>query len=231
MTPPLPTRRELARRIDHALLAPGTTERDVELAAEGCAELGVRALVVAPCHVRAAARVLQGSGVTVCAVVGFPLGASTSPSKQFEALECEKLGAAELDVVINVGALKGGDRRYVETELADVLARTPECTHKAIVETGLLDASQVRTAVAVVNAVGPRFIKTCTGYGPRGVTVADVELLRADLRDGILVKASAGIRTLDAALALLAAGASVLGTSSTKLLLDELDARIAGGRA
>lgn len=225
MTALLPTRRELARRIDHAILAAGTTERDVALTAEGCLELGVRALVVPPCHVKAAAEALAGSEVAVCAVVGFPLGSSTSPTKQFEALECEKHGATELDVVMNLGALKGGSDRAVEKELASVMERTPECSHKVIIETGLLDASEVRRAVAIVNAVGPRFLKTCTGYGPRGVTVADVELVRTDLRQGIFVKASAGIRTLDTALALIAAGAAVLGTSSSKLLLDELEAR------
>lgn len=221
--------RELAGRIDHAVLQADVTGEDVRLAAEGCAELGARGLVVAPFHVRTAAAALRGTGVKVVAVVGFPLGSTTIHAKQFEALECEKHGAEELDLVINVGAIKAGDAAYVEREIAEVMRRTPECTHKVIVETGYLAARELLLAVAAVNRTRPRYIKTCTGFGPRGATVADVELIRSSLDGGILVKASAGIRTLDEALALLGAGASVLGTSRTAALVEELSRRIAEG--
>lgn len=225
MSAPLPftSVRELAGRIDHALLSADATPDDVDLVAGACRDLGVRALVVAPGNVARATRALEGSSVRVAAVVGFPLGNTTTAVKQMEALECERLGAVELDVVINVGLLKAGDARAVEREMGDVMRRTPECAHKIIIETGHLDASQVRAAVKIVNALGPRFIKTCTGFGPRGVTVADVELIKTDLASGILIKASAGVRDLSSALALLGAGASVLGTSSTAAILGELE--------
>ncbi|MFN7975992.1 MAG: deoxyribose-phosphate aldolase [Acidobacteriota bacterium] len=160
---------------------------------------------------------------SVAAVVGFPLGNTTTAMKQLEALECEKEGATELDVVINIGALKAGDARYVEREIDLVMRRTPECAHKVIIETGMLDAPEVLGAVRIVNALRPAFIKTCTGFGPRGVTVADVDLIRSELADGILVKASAGIKDLASATALVGAGASVLGTSSTLRILEELE--------
>ena len=226
MTAPFARPEELAGRIDHAILRADVTREDARLAARGCAELRLRGLAVPPWLVETAAEELADSDVRVIGVIGFPLGFQTAADKQFEALECQKHGAAELDVVINLGALKGGELARVEKEVSSVMDRTPECVHKIIIETGALEADEVLRAVDVVNRARPRFIKTCTGYGPRGVTVADLELIRTRLDAGILIKASAGIRTLDAALQLTRAGASVLGTSASAAILTELTQRL-----
>jgi len=217
-------RAEVAARIDLAILAAGT---DRETIRSGCAEavqLGLAAVCVCPVWVQEAAERLAGTEVKVAAVVGFPLGASTALSKVFEALECLKAGAVELDVVLHLGAARSGDARAVRQEASEIVKRTPGATHKLIVEMNLLDEAALRQTVIGAGAAGPAFLKTGTGTIGPPVTPADVARLRALAPPGIRIKAAGGIRDAAQAAALLAAGADRLGSSAARRLLDGFDA-------
>jgi deoxyribose-phosphate aldolase len=214
------SRAEVAARIDLAILAPGA---DRDAARSGCDEaaaLGLAAVCVSPIWVREAAERLGRSGVKVAAVVGFPLGATTTLAKVFEALECLKGGAVELDVVLNLGAARAGDARAIREEASEILKRTPEATHKLIVEMNLLDEKALRQTVIAAAAAGPAFLKTGTGTVGAAVSAADVARLRALCPAGIRIKAAGGIRDAAQAAALLEAGADRLGTSAARHVLD-----------
>jgi deoxyribose-phosphate aldolase len=213
-------RSEVAARIDLAILAPGADRESVR---SGCAEavtLGLAAVCVSPVWVREAAERLAGSGVKVAAVVGFPLGASTTLTKVFEALECLKGGALELDIVLHIGAARSGDPPAIRQEASEILKRTPEATHKLIVEMSLLDEETLRQTVLAAAAAGPAFLKTGTGTVGPPVSAADVARLRSLAPPGIRIKAAGGIRDAGQAAGLLAAGADRLGTSAARRVLD-----------
>ncbi len=225
---PLPTAaRGLAAAIEHTLLAPDATAAQI---AQLCAEAeawGCAAVCVNPAWVAAAAARLRPTPVRVVATVAFPLGAAPTAVKRAEAAECLKLGADELDMVINLGALLGGADSQVRADIRGVveLAHAAGAPVKAILETGLLSQAHKVRACELALEAGVDFVKTATGFGPGGATVADVALLRATVGDRAGVKASGGIRTLAQAQALLAAGASRLGTSHTAAILAELPPR------
>jgi deoxyribose-phosphate aldolase len=209
----------LAARLDVAALAPGTRREDVLRACREARELGCAAVCVAPAWVGEAARALAGSAVAVCGVVGFPLGAATTLGKVFEALECLKAGASELDVVIHVGAARSGDFRAVRDEAKEIVRRTPETVHKFILEWPLLDEGQRRRVVDAVVAASPAFLKTGTGTVGDLVRPEDVESLRRLAPPTVRIKAAGGIRTRPQAEALVQAGADRLGTSTPRALL------------
>lgn len=210
---------DLAGRLDLAVLAPGTHRDQVRSACREARELGCAAVCVAPVWVGEAAKMLQGSSVSVAAVIGFPLGASTTLSKVVEALECIKQGASELDIVIHVGAALSGDYKAVRNEAREIVKRTPEVLHKFILEMGLLPEATLKRTVKAVAAADPAFLKTGTGTTGPGITVAAVQQLRQMAPASIRLKASGGIRTRQQAEALLAAGADRLGTSRAGELL------------
>ncbi len=210
---------DLASRLEVAVLAPGTQREQVRSACRQARELGCAAVCVAPVWVGEAAKMLQGSSVVVAGVVGFPLGASTTLSKVFEALECIKQGASELDIVIHLGAALSGDFKAVRTEAREIVKRTPEAVHKFILEMGLLPEAILKRTVKAVAAADPAFLKTGTGTVGPDVTVAAVEQLRRLAPASIRLKASGGIRTRGLAEALVAAGADRLGTSRAAELL------------
>jgi len=223
----LPTVPELAAMIDHSVLKPTQTERDV---VEGCAiarKEHIAAVVVKPFYVPVTARLLKDSGVDTSTVIGFPHGGQSPEVKVATASAALKDGATELDMVINIGALIDKDYATVEREVASVvgLAHAIEALVKVILETGYLDDAQKVIAAQIAAAAGADFVKTSTGFGPEGATVEDVRLLRQTVGDKLGVKASGGIRTLDEALAMIEAGASRLGTSSTAAILAELRTR------
>jgi deoxyribose-phosphate aldolase len=214
------TRGEVAARIDLAMLAAGIDRKVIRAGCREARELEVAAVCVAPAWVEEAAERLAGGSVRVCAVVGFPLGATTLLTKVFEALECVKHGAAELDVVLHVGAARSGDFRAVREEARELVERTPEASHKLIVEMALLDEETLRRTVVAAAAAGPAFLKTGTGTAGPGVTPEDVARLRRLTPEGIRLKAAGGIRSASQAEALLRAGADRLGTSAAREVIE-----------
>jgi deoxyribose-phosphate aldolase len=223
----LPTVPELAAMIDHAVLKPTQTEHHV---VEGCTiarEEHIASVCVKPFYVPMAAKLLKDSGVATSTVIGFPHGGQSPEVKVGTASTALKDGATELDMVINIGALIDKDYATIEREVASVvgIAHANEALVKVILETSYLDDEQKVIAAKIAAAAGADFVKTSTGFGLEGATVEDVQLLRRTVGDKLGVKASGGIRTLDEALAMIEAGASRLGTSSTREILAELRRR------
>jgi len=214
---------ELARVIDHTLLKPEAVRQDIETLCREAAEHRFAAVCVNPVWVPLAAAMLDRSGVSVCAVVGFPLGASTADVKAYEARRAIADGAREIDGVINIGALKSGD---LDDLRADIEAITAACLDggalsKVIIEAPLLTEEEKSTACVVARAAGADFVKTSTGFGPGGATAADVALMRRVVGDKMGVKAAGGIRDLKKTLEMLAAGATRIGTSSGVTIVRE----------
>jgi deoxyribose-phosphate aldolase len=214
----------LAAIIDHTNLRPEATPRDIARLCDEAREVGFGAVVVNPCHVALAFANLQNSGVRVGAVVGFPLGATLTNVKVFEAEEALKLGAREIDMVLNIGALKAGDRELVLSDITGVAdaVRERKALLKVILETGLLTREEKLAACEISERAGADFVKTSTGFLGGVATVEDVALMRSAVKIG--VKASGGIRTAGAARAMIEAGANRLGTSSGVNIIRELRA-------
>ncbi|MCL6435354.1 MAG: deoxyribose-phosphate aldolase [Leptolyngbyaceae cyanobacterium HOT.MB2.61] len=202
---------DIAPFIDHALLTPTATPDQVEQWCVDADRFGFAAVCVQPVYVRLAANLLHGKPPKVCTVIGFPYGATTSAVKQFEAQDAVENGAAELDVVINIGWLKAGKTNEVHREIAEIREETG-LTIKAILEMALLTEAEKRLAAEICMDAGAAFLKTSTGlYG--GATVPDIRLLKEITKDRVGIKASGGIRTAEQALDLIIAGATRLGTS------------------
>ena len=223
----LPTVPELAAMIDHAVLKPTQAERDVVDACTIARRERIAAVVVKPFYVPVTARMLRDSGVAVSTVIGFPHGGQAPEVKIGTATNALRDGANELDMVINIGALIDKDYETIELEIASIvgLAHAHEAIVKVILETAYLDDAQKAIAAQISVAAGADYVKTSTGFAPEGATIEDVKLLRQVVGDKAKVKASGGIRTLDDALAMIAAGASRLGTSSTGEILADLRRR------
>lgn len=211
----------LAQVIDHTLVQPNATLDDLERACEDAAEYGFAALIVNGCHVARAKAALSGTAVKVGAVVGFPFGANTTTVKIVEAMEAIKNGVDELDIVINIGMVKSGRLDLVEIDIKNVIVLTKNVLHKVVIETGLLTPEEIRNTCAVVVRSGAEFVKTCTGYGPRGATVEDVRMLRDMVGSNCRVKAAGGIRDLATLTAMVDAGAERVGTSAGAAIMKE----------
>jgi deoxyribose-phosphate aldolase len=224
--PTASTARDLAATIDHTRLAPGTTAAEVEQLCTEAREHGFAAVCVNGVFVPRCVRALAGSAVKTCTVIGFPLGAMATRAKREEARVALDDGARELDMVLQLGALKDGDLAAVARDVEAVVAPAhgAGARVKVILETGLLEREAIVRACRIAGESGADFVKTSTGFGPRGATVEDVVLMRASVRPGMGIKAAGGIRTLSAARELLAAGATRLGTSAGLALLAELRA-------
>ncbi|MGH2500565.1 MAG: deoxyribose-phosphate aldolase [Candidatus Limnocylindria bacterium] len=223
----LPTVPELASLIDHAVLKPTQAERDVVDACTVARRERIASVCVKPFYVPVTARLLKDSGVGTSTVVGFPHGGQAPEVKVATSLNALRDGANELDMVINIGALIDKDYATVEREIASVVgvAHANEAIVKVILETAYLDDAQKAIAAQIAAAAGADYVKTSTGFGPEGATVEDVRLLRQVVGAHVGVKAAGGIRTLDDALELIAAGATRLGTSATAEILAELRRR------
>jgi len=206
---------ELARYIDHTLLKPEATREDVARVCEEARLHGFATVCVNGSNVALAAAALTGSTTHPIAVVGFPLGASTTASKAFEAREAVQAGAAEIDMVINLGALKSRAYDLVSHDIAQVVAASAPAPVKVILETAQLTMEEKVTACQLAKAAGAAFVKTSTGINGAGATVEDVALMRRTVGPDLGVKASGGIRTADDARRMLAAGANRLGTSGS----------------
>ena len=204
----------LAAYIDHTLLKPEATAGDIAGLCNEARRYSFAAVCVNPVYVKTACEHLCGSTVRVCAVVGFPLGATTAAVKAFETGEALAAGAGEIDMVIHVGALKGGAPDCIAEEIAAVVRAACGRPVKVILETGLLTDGEKIAACLLAKEAGAHFVKTSTGFGPGGATAADIKLIRDALGPGMGIKASGGVRTRERALEMIAAGATRIGTSS-----------------
>jgi len=211
----------LAPYLDHTLLRPDCTAAEIQQLCQEARAYCFASACVPPCYVALAAELLQGSGVAVCTVIGFPLGYSTRLVKFREAEVALADGADELDMVLNVSALKSGETVAVQAEIEDLadLAHVHGALLKVIIETALLNDDEITVAAGLCVAAEADFVKTSTGFASRGASVADVELLRRVLPAGVRIKASGGVNTRAAALVLVAAGADRLGASNSLTLL------------
>ena len=206
----------VAALIDHTLLKPDATRADIEMLCREAAELGFATVCVNPYWVSLAARLLRGSRSAACSVVGFPLGAATPDVKHYETRRAIFDGATEIDMVINIGALKSGDVRLVERDIEAVTApcRDQAVLSKVIIEAAYLTEQEKITACTLAKAAGADFVKTSTGFGPGGATVADVALMRRVVGAEMGVKAAGGVRDLASLEAMVAAGATRVGASA-----------------
>src|SRR5436305_9295150 len=202
--------------IDHTLLKPDATRAEIEALCREAAQFKFATVCVNPTWVATAVKLLAGSGVGVCSVVGFPLGATAPDVKGYETQRAIFDGAREIDMVINVGALKSGDLRAVERDIEAVTApcRQWGVLSKVIIEAALLTDDEKVTACTLAKAAGADYVKTSTGFGPGGATAADVALMRRVVGAEMGVKAAGGVRDLEALNAMVAAGATRVGASA-----------------
>jgi len=220
--------RDIIALIDHAVLAPDATRDDVLAACEPAAELGVAGVCVQPWWVDVVAAALAGTGVRCGAVAGFPLGATTTDAKAFEACQAVAHGADEIDMVMAITALKSGDHDAMRDDVAAVVgaacsaATVEQPVVKVILEMCYLSEQEKRVAAELAIEAGADFVKTSTGFGPSGATVEDVRLLREVAPPEVGVKAAGGIRTLAQARAMVEAGATRIGTSASRTIAEEL---------
>ncbi len=213
----------VASMIDHTLLKPDATRKDIEALCREAAEYKFASVCVNPTWVATCAALLQGSGVKVCSVVGFPLGATTPDTKHYETRRAIFDGAREIDMVINIGALKSGDLRVVERDIEAVTfpCREAGVLSKVIIEAALLTDDEKITASTLAKAAAADYVKTSTGFGPGGATAADVMLMRRVVGEEMGVKAAGGVRDLEGLKAMVAAGATRVGASAGVRIVQE----------
>lgn len=227
------TKEQLAKTIDQTLLNPIATSKDIEQLCINAKNNHFAAVCINPAYIAQAKKILADTDVKVCSVVGYPLGANTIETKVFEARNNVKKGADELDMVINLGAVKSGNYDYVEREIkivVNVIRREQIAEYnrhiniKVIIETAMLTRDEIKKVCAIIERSGADFVKTSTGFGVKGVELDDVRLIRESVTRNIGVKASGGIRTFKDAQALIDAGATRLGTSSGINIIKEYSA-------
>jgi deoxyribose-phosphate aldolase len=218
---------DVAKTIDHSLLRP---ELDDAFITDGCklaARYQVASVCCRPADVPRAVELLAGTGVAVGTVIGFPHGGSTTGAKVFEAEQALRSGATELDMVINIGALKSGRDAYVRDEIAAIVgvAHPAGAIVKVIMENAYLDDDQKVRGCKLAEAAGADFVKTSTGFAPTGATHEDLALMRRSVSPHIGVKAAGGVRTLDGLLAVMELGVTRIGATQTAAILDDFKSR------
>lgn len=207
-------KKTIAAMIDHTLLKPEATPTQIEKLCAEAAEYHFASVCVNPVYIPLAARLLKGTGVKVCCVVGFPLGAIAPEQKAAEAASCAAMGAEELDMVIHVGAAKAGDWALVQRDIEGVVKAAAGHTVKVIIETCLLTDEEKVKACEAAKAAGAHFVKTSTGFSTGGATTHDIALMRKTVGPEMGVKASGGIRDYETAMAMIEAGANRIGASA-----------------
>ncbi len=210
----------MAGYIDHTLLKPEATKADIIKLCAEAKRYTFAAVCINPCYVSTAHEQLRESAVKVCTVIGFPLGAATTVVKAFEAAEAVANGAAEIDMVINIGAVKERAKDYVVNDIAAVVQASRGNSVKVIIETALLSDDEKVWACRLAEKAGARFVKTSTGFSTGGATVADVRLMRETVGPEMGIKASGGVRTLQDAREMISAGARRIGTSSGIIIVN-----------
>lgn len=223
-------KKTLASYIDHTILKADAQVKDVEKLCKEAAEFEFASVCVNAANTKQAAELLKGTVVKVCTVVGFPLGATLPQVKAFEAEETIKNGAGEVDMVINVGALKSGQLDIVENDIKAVVAA---CKNKAllkvIIETCLLTNEEKVTACELAMKAGADFVKTSTGFSTSGATVEDIKLMRKTVGPTMGVKASGGVRDLETSLKMIEAGATRIGASASVNIVNDMKAADGSG--
>jgi deoxyribose-phosphate aldolase len=219
--------RDVAKAIDHSLLRPELTDEDVE---EGCrlaAEYDVASVCVRPVDVVRAAKILAGTDVAVGTVVGFPHGSHTTATKTWEAEQALRGGATEIDMVIDIGALRSGRDRDVESDIAAVadVAHAAGAIVKVILENAYLSDEEKIRGCRAAEAAGADFVKTSTGFARSGATLDDLRLMRASVSPHVQVKAAGGVRSLDALLDVMALGVARAGATRTRSIIDDFRSR------
>ena len=207
-------KKTIASMIDHTLLKPEAIPAQIEKLCAEAAEYHFASVCVNPVYIPLAARLLKGTGVKVCCVVGFPLGAIAPEQKAAEAASCAAMGAEELDMVIHVGAAKAGDWALVQRDIEGVVKAAAGHTVKVIIETCLLTDEEKVKVCEAAKAAGAHFVKTSTGFSTGGATTHDIALMRKTVGPEMGVKASGGIRDYETAMAMIEAGANRIGASA-----------------
>jgi deoxyribose-phosphate aldolase len=216
------TLKQLAKTIDHSLLAPELTETDVKAGCELADKYHVASVCVKPCDVKLASRILKNSDVKVGTVIGFPHGSSKTETKVFEAQQALQDGAVELDMVINIGAMRSGQYDYVREEIRRIVETAKgKAIVKVILENAFLTPDETKKGSHLVEEAGAAFVKTSTGFAPSGCTIDDLRLMRASVSEKVEVKAAHGIRTLDSLLEVIDIGVTRVGARATANILDE----------
>lgn len=225
------TEAQLAATIDHAILGPQMTRADVDAQLDIAREWKVFSVCVRPSDIAYAVARLDGSGVNVGTVIGFPHGTTSTAAKVAEARQAIADGATELDMVVNIGWLRSGLDDAVVEDIRAVTEASGSLITKVILETAYLDDEQIARGSRLTEAGGADFVKTSTGFAGGGATVEHVRIMRENVGPGVQVKASGGVRSLATALEMLDAGATRLGTSGSATILGELRTVLAGGDA
>jgi deoxyribose-phosphate aldolase len=217
----------MAGMIDHTLLKADATAEEVKKLCDEARKYCFASVCVNSTNVGKARAYLEGSGVMVCAVVGFPLGAMTATAKAFEAREAVRQGASEIDMVLNIGAMKSRDYTTVEDDIRKVVQASRPAKVKVILETGALTQEEKIIGITLSKIAGAAFVKTSTGFGPGGATVEDIALMRRLVGTEMGVKASGGVRTHDDAEKMKLAGASRIGASASVAIIGAVDGKAA----
>ena len=216
------TYEQLAKTIDHSLLKPELTETDVIAGCELAKKYHVASVCVKPCDVKLAAKNLADSDVAIGTVIGFPHGSSTTAVKTAEAIQAIADGSVELDMVINIGAMRSGKYDYVRDDIKAVVeAAKGKAIVKVILENAYLTEPEKIKGCKLVEEAGADFVKTSTGYAPSGATLEDLRLMRANVSPKVQVKAAHGVRTLQALLDVIDTGATRCGATATATMLDD----------
>lgn len=206
---------ELNKFIDHTLLKADAKKEEIEKLCEEALDYNFKSVCINPTWVKYASELLNNSTVEVCTVIGFPLGANSSKTKKIETENAIEDGATEVDMVINIGALKSGDLKTVEEDIRLVVeAANSKAIVKVIIETSLLTDEEKVTVSKIIEKLGADFVKTSTGFSTGGATLSDVSLIRANISDSMGIKASGGIRDKETAIKMINAGATRIGASS-----------------
>ena len=207
-----------AEYIDYTNLKANTTTDDIKKICDDAIKYHFASVCVNPCYVSLAKELLDGTPVNVCTVVGFPLGANTIRTKEMEALIAVEDGADEIDMVINIGAIKNGDYEYVRNEIEDIMAAIDGKILKVIIETCYLTNEEIGKMTEICNDTFVNFIKTSTGYGTRGVNLEDIDIINNHKNDILEIKASGGIRSIDMVESLIQNGVTRIGVSNIDFL-------------
>jgi len=213
---------ELAGMIDHTNVQRDATDKDIAVLCQEADDYDFSCVCVTPTQAALARELLENSDTQVCVVIGFPFGVQTPYAKAFEAEEAVANGASELDMVMNIGALKSGHLSLVQADIAGVVGAARGCVVKVILETALLSRDEKITACQLAKEAGAHYVKTSTGFGVTGATVEDVQLMRETVGMEMGVKAAGGIRDLETAMAMIDAGASKIGTSTGVQIMEDL---------
>ena len=225
MAHPKYSKRKIAKTIDHSLLKPEMTRDEVRQGCEIAKKYDVASVCCKPSDVAFCADILKGTEVEVGTVVGFPHGSSATETKVFETKQAIADGATEIDMVLNIGALKSGLYDFVKSDIAAVVQAAGGKMVKVILENAYLTDDEKVTACKLCEVAGAHYVKTSTGYAPSGATIADVKLMRASVSPHVKVKSAGGVRTLDALIEMLDAGVERSGATTTSVMLDEYSQR------